>query len=36
LFFRLFFIYLSQELSIVVTGADPVMSSKAQGGFPQA
>jgi hypothetical protein len=29
LFFRLFFNYLSQELSIVVAGADPVMSSKA-------
>jgi hypothetical protein len=36
LFFRLFFNYLSQESSIVVTGADPVMSSEAQGGLPQA
>jgi hypothetical protein len=29
LFFRLFFNYLSQESSIVVTNADPVMSSEA-------
>jgi hypothetical protein len=27
---------LSQESSIVVAGADPAMSSKAQGGLPQA
>jgi hypothetical protein len=31
-----FFNYLSQESSIVVAGADPVMSSEAQGGLPQA
>jgi hypothetical protein len=36
LFFRLFVNYLSQESSIVVTGADPVMSFEAQGGHPQA
>jgi hypothetical protein len=30
------FNYLSQESSNVVTGADPVMSSKAQEGLPQA
>jgi hypothetical protein len=35
-FFRLFFNYLSQESSIIVAGADPVMSSEAQGGLPQA
>jgi hypothetical protein len=34
--FRLFFNYLSQESSIVVAGTDPVMSSEAQGGLPQA
>jgi hypothetical protein len=27
---------LSQESSIVVAGADPVMSSEAHGGLPQA
>jgi hypothetical protein len=36
LFFRLFFNYLSQESSIIVTGADPAMSSEAQGGLPKA
>jgi hypothetical protein len=36
LFFQLFFNYLSQESSIIVAGADPVMSSEAQGGLPQA
>jgi hypothetical protein len=30
------FNYLSQESSNVVTGADPVMSSEAQGGLPPA
>jgi hypothetical protein len=33
LFFRLFFNYLSQESSIIVAGADPVMSSEARGGL---
>jgi hypothetical protein len=36
LFSNSFFNYLSQEASIVVAGADPVMSSEAQGGLPQA
>jgi hypothetical protein len=36
LFSNLFFNYLSQESSIIVAGADPVMSSEAQGGLPQA
>jgi hypothetical protein len=36
LFFQLFFNYLSQDSSIIVAGADPVMSSEAQGGLPQA
>jgi hypothetical protein len=36
LVFRLFFNYFSQESSIVVADADPVMSSEAQGGLPQA
>jgi hypothetical protein len=36
LFSNSFFNYLSQESSIVVAGADPVMSSEAQGGLPQA
>jgi hypothetical protein len=31
-----FFNYWSQVSSIVVAGADPVMSSEAQGGLPQA
>jgi hypothetical protein len=31
-----FFNYLSQESSNVVAGADPVMSSEAQGGLPPA
>jgi hypothetical protein len=31
-----FFNYLSQESSITVAGADPIMSSEAQGGLPQA
>jgi hypothetical protein len=31
-----FYNYLSQESSITVAGADPVMSSEAQGGLPQA
>jgi hypothetical protein len=35
LFSDSFFNYLSQESSIIVTGADPVMSSEAQGGHPQ-
>jgi hypothetical protein len=30
------FNYLSQELSIAVASANPVMSSEAQGGLPQA
>jgi hypothetical protein len=34
--FRLFFNYLSQESSITVAGADPVMSSEVQGGLPKA
>jgi hypothetical protein len=34
--FNSFFNYLSQESSVVVTGADPAMSSEAQGGLPQA
>jgi hypothetical protein len=34
LFSNSFFNYLSQESSDVVTGADPVMSSEAQGGLP--
>jgi hypothetical protein len=36
LFSNYFFNYLSQESSIVVTGADPAMSSEARGGLPQA
>jgi hypothetical protein len=36
LFSNYFFNYLSRELSIVVAGADPAMSSMAQGGLPQA
>jgi hypothetical protein len=36
LFFRLCFNFLSQESSIIVAGADPIMSSEAQGGLPQA
>jgi hypothetical protein len=36
LFSNSFFNYLSQESSIIVAGADPVMSSEAQGGLPQA
>jgi hypothetical protein len=36
LFFRLCFNFLSLESSIIVAGADPVMSSEAQGGLPQA
>jgi hypothetical protein len=36
LFSNYFFNYLSQELSIIVTGADPAMSSEVQGGLPQA
>jgi hypothetical protein len=36
LFFNSFFNYLSQESSDVVPGADPVMSSEAQGGLPPA
>jgi hypothetical protein len=36
LFSNSFFNYLSQESSNVVTGADPVMSSQAQGGLPPA
>jgi hypothetical protein len=36
LFSNSFFNYLSQESSIVITGTDPVMSSEAQGGLPQA
>jgi hypothetical protein len=36
LFSNSFFNYLSQEASIIVAGADPVMSSEAQGGLPQA
>jgi hypothetical protein len=35
LFSNSFFKYLSQESSIVVAGADPVMSSEEQGGLPQ-
>jgi hypothetical protein len=35
LFSNYFFNYLSQESSIVVAGADPAMSSEAQGGLPQ-
>jgi hypothetical protein len=34
LFSNSFFNYLSQESSNVVVDADPVMSSKAQGGLP--
>jgi hypothetical protein len=34
LFSNSFFNYLSQESSDVVPGADPVMSSEAQGGLP--
>jgi hypothetical protein len=34
--FQLFFNYLSQESSIIIIGADPAMSSEAQGGLPQA
>jgi hypothetical protein len=36
LFFNSFFNYLSQESPNVVTGADPDMSSEAQGGLPSA
>jgi hypothetical protein len=36
LFSNSFFNYLSQESAIVVAGADPTMSSEAQGGLPQA
>jgi hypothetical protein len=36
LFSNSFFNYLSQESSNVVAGADPVMSSEAQGGLPPA
>jgi hypothetical protein len=36
LFSNYFFNYLSQESSIVVTGADPTMISEAQEGLPQA
>jgi hypothetical protein len=36
LFFDSFSNYLSQESSNVVAGADPVMSSEAQGGLPSA
>jgi hypothetical protein len=36
LFSNSFFNNLSQESSNVVAGADPVMSSEAQGGLPQA
>jgi hypothetical protein len=36
LFSNSFFNHLSQESSNVVTGADPVMSSEAQGGLPPA
>jgi hypothetical protein len=32
----IFFNYLSKELSIVVTDANPAMSFEAQGGLPQA
>jgi hypothetical protein len=34
--FPTLFNYLSQESSIVVADADPIMSSEAQGGLPQA
>jgi hypothetical protein len=36
LFSNYFFNYLSQESSIIIAGADPTMSSEAQGGLPQA
>jgi hypothetical protein len=36
LFSNSFFNYLSQESSNIVAGANPVMSSEAQGGLPQA
>jgi hypothetical protein len=36
LFSNSFFNYLSQESSNVVAGADPIMSSEAQGGLPSA
>jgi hypothetical protein len=36
LFSDSFFIFLSQESSNVIAGADPVMSSEAQGGLPSA
>jgi hypothetical protein len=36
LFSNSFFNYLSQESFDVVTGADPIMSSEAQGGLPLA
>jgi hypothetical protein len=36
LFSNSFFNYLSQESPDVVTGADPNMSSEAQGGLPSA
>jgi hypothetical protein len=36
LFSNSFFNYLSQKSSNVVAGADPIMSSEAQGGLPQA
>jgi hypothetical protein len=36
LFSNSFFNYLSQESSNVIAGADPVMSSEAQGGLPLA
>jgi hypothetical protein len=36
LFSNSFFNYLSQEASDVVAGADPDMSSEAQGGLPSA
>jgi hypothetical protein len=35
-FSNCFFNYLSQESPIVVAGANPAMSSEAQGGLPQA
>jgi hypothetical protein len=36
LFSNYFFNYLSQESSITIADADPIMSSEAQGGLPQA
>jgi hypothetical protein len=36
LFSNSFFNYLSQESSNIVAGADPIMSSEAQGGLSQA